>query len=172
MRTAQLCAFRRAGTLVADGCPLGSTAAGAPIEHRKNVSSRTHCIGRPKLHATDLETLVFGEAEGRVTDEELAMLRADPAAWASTLRRLIAETEAALSSVSRKKGAEEEQAQADLSQERQLLSAALRRLEGDDAPAEPPTDVAPSRPARTKRAAGSAPAPAPPGGRSDLSAAA
>ena len=131
------------------------------------MSSRTHCIGRPKLHTTDLETLVFGEAEGRVTDEELAMLRADPAVWASTLRRLIAETEAALSSVSRKKGAEEEQAQADLSQERQLLSAALRRLEGDDAPAEPPTDIAPSRPAGAKRAAGAAPAPAPPD-RADL----
>jgi hypothetical protein len=101
-----------------------------------------------------LETLVFGEAEGRVTDEELAMLRADPAVWASTLRRLIAETEAALSSVARQRGAEQEQAQADLSQERQMLSAALRRLEGDDTPTAPPQDVAPALTAAAPAARG------------------
>jgi len=93
---------------------------------------RDPSIGRPQLHTTDIETLVFGEAEGSVTQRELELLRADPEGWATTLRRLIAETEDALASVARKRGAEQQQARADLSQERDMLSAALRRLEGDD----------------------------------------
>lgn len=102
----------------------------------------------------NFEALASSEAAGCATPEQLASLRAAPGVWAQTLRRLLAETEAALASARRITGPERGQVLADLSGERDRLRAALARLEADRSPA--PRKRPERRPAGERGATGPA----------------
>ncbi|MGH9003427.1 MAG: hypothetical protein ACRDYV_09885, partial [Acidimicrobiia bacterium] len=73
----------------------------------------------------NFEALASSEAAGCATAGELATLRADPAEWAATLRRLLAETEAALPAARRITGPERDMVVADFIEERDRLRQAL-----------------------------------------------
>jgi hypothetical protein len=110
----------------------------------------------------NFEALASSEAAGYATPEELATLRAAPAEWSATLRRLLAETEAALPAARRITGPERDQVVADFTEERERLRRALSRLEGDREPA--PTARPERRPADDRRPESPEPSlpPAPP----------
>ena len=76
--------------------------------------------------------LVASEADGNISDEELALLQAEPLVWARTLGDLLTETEEALAVVARSDRDERDQALADLAAERESLAQALTRLTGED----------------------------------------
>ncbi|HET7486803.1 MAG TPA: SNF2-related protein [Acidimicrobiales bacterium] len=70
----------------------------------------------------------------------MEQLRADPAAWAGALHRLLVETDEALAVAAGIPGDEREQVLADLNGERARLAAALRRLTGAGGDEEPEGD--------------------------------
>jgi superfamily II DNA or RNA helicase len=123
------------------------------------------CARRPNRRARldiNFEALASSEAAGYATPEQLASLRAAPAEWAQTLRRLLAETEAALVSARRISGAERDQVLADLTGERDQLRAALQRVapERSPAPDKRPEKRPERRPAGERRPGPATPAPA------------
>jgi hypothetical protein len=83
----------------------------------------------------NFEALASSEAAGCATPEELATLRAAPTEWAATLRRLLAETEAAIPAARRITGPERDMVVADFTDERDRLRRSLSRLVGDVKPA-------------------------------------
>ena len=80
----------------------------------------------------DMEVLVAAEAAGAARPAELARLEANRGAWASTLRRLIAETDKALRGARRLTGPERDQVLDDLTDERDRLGDAFYRVTGED----------------------------------------
>ncbi len=106
----------------------------------------------------NFEALASSEAAGYATAEEQATLRAAPAEWAATLRRLLAETEAAIPAARRITGPERDQVVADFTEERDRLRRSLSRLEGRP---EPPARQ-PSRSDGDRRPASEPLPPAPP----------
>jgi superfamily II DNA or RNA helicase len=78
-----------------------------------------------------LEAAVVADAGGWSTPAERASLDADPMAWAATLRRLIHETDDGLRHAAAMTGEVRDQVVEDLLAERERLSAALNRLNGD-----------------------------------------
>ncbi len=99
-----------------------------------------------ELDGINFEALVSVEADDAARPEDVAVLRAHPQLWASTLWQLIIETDAALANVSRSGGDDRAQILADLSEERATLDAALRRLTG--AGVDPPDHAARTRTAK------------------------
>src|SRR5919206_5024295 len=85
---------------------------------------------RAKLNI-NFEALASSEAAGCATTAELEILRAHPAQWLDTLRRLLAETEAGLRSAAHINGPERAMVLDDLTGERDSLRAALHRLAPD-----------------------------------------
>jgi hypothetical protein len=90
----------------------------------------TRRIRRAKLKI-NFEALASSEAAGCATTAELETLRAHPAEWLDTLRRLLAETEAALRSAANISGPERAMVLDDLTGERDALRRALHRLAPD-----------------------------------------
>ncbi|MDQ1417081.1 MAG: hypothetical protein QOF81_2694 [Acidimicrobiaceae bacterium] len=80
----------------------------------------------------DFEALVATDAAGEANAMELSRLEADHDAWVATLRRMAAETDEALQRIRRLTGPERDQVVADLSEERQRVVSALRRVGGED----------------------------------------
>jgi superfamily II DNA or RNA helicase len=80
----------------------------------------------------NFEALVAAEASGYAAPNEIAVLEADPADWASTLRRLLIETDEALKSAANITGDERLQVLNDLTDERAHLAEALHRVTGED----------------------------------------
>jgi len=97
-----------------------------------------------QLDGANLEALVLAEADGYASDAERALLQADPIGWQVALRRLLLETEEALVGAGRISGEERQQVLDDLTQERDRLAGALRRLTGEPEP-RPATDAASPR---------------------------
>ena len=85
-----------------------------------------------ELDRNTFVALVASEADGNISDEELAQLQAEPLVWARTLGDLLTETEEALTVVARSERDERDQALADLAAERESLAQALTRLTGED----------------------------------------
>ncbi len=83
------------------------------------------------LDRITLEAAAVAEATGYASTDERAALEASPLAWVGALRRLIFETDEALSSAARLLGEERAQVLADLSAERRALATALERLTGE-----------------------------------------
>ncbi len=75
-----------------------------------------------------LETAAWTAADGNATEDQLALLEADPRAWRLTLERLLDETEDHLDSVRQLPGPEREQVVADFEQELSRLEAAYDLL--------------------------------------------
>ncbi|MGH9283757.1 MAG: hypothetical protein ACRD0S_12585, partial [Acidimicrobiales bacterium] len=94
----------------------------------------------------NFEALASSEAAGCATADELATLRAAPTEWAATLRRLLAETEAAIPAARRITGPERDMVVADLTEERDGLRRSLSRLEGRPEPAPRPSERPERRP--------------------------
>jgi uncharacterized membrane protein YccC len=92
------------------------------LQQRSGPSKR-----RAKLNI-NFEALASSEAAGCATTRELELLRAHPAEWLDTLRRLLAETEAALRSAANITGPERAMVLDDLTGERDSLRRALHRL--------------------------------------------
>ncbi|MCU4184518.1 DEAD/DEAH box helicase [Acidiferrimicrobium sp. IK] len=109
------------------------------------------------LDRITLEAAVVAEATGYASPVELAALEAAPLAWIGTLRRLLLETDEALTSAARLAGEERDQVLADLGAERRALASALVRLTGEE-PDAPAVRLAPAPPAAEPVAE----APAPP----------
>ncbi len=80
----------------------------------------------------DFEALVANDAAGEATPVERARLEASHDAWVATLRRMAVETHDALQRARRLTGPERDQVVTDLSEERQRVTMALRRVGGDD----------------------------------------
>src|SRR2546428_8469018 len=80
----------------------------------------------------NFEALVAAEATGYAAPTEIAALEADRLGWATTLRRLLIETDEALKSAAHITGDERLQVLNDLTEERAHLADALRRLTGED----------------------------------------
>jgi superfamily II DNA or RNA helicase len=89
--------------------------------------SRYRANRRAKLNI-NFEALASSEAAGCATSAELDILRANPAQWIDTLRRLLAETEAALRSAAHITGPEKAMVLEDLTGERDALRRSLHRL--------------------------------------------
>ena len=89
--------------------------------------SRYRANRRAKLNI-NFEALASSEAAGCATSAELDVLRAHPAQWIDTLRRLLAETEAALRSAAHITGSEKAMVLEDLTGERDALRRSLNRL--------------------------------------------
>src|ERR671919_324951 len=85
---------------------------------------------RAKLNI-NFEALASSEAAGCATTGELEILRAHPAEWLDTLRRLLTETEAALRSANHINGPERSMVLDDLTGERDSLRRALHRVAPD-----------------------------------------
>jgi hypothetical protein len=98
------------------------------LQQRSGPSKR-----RAKLNI-NFEALASSEAAGCATTRELELLRAHPAEWLDTLRRLLAETEAALRSAANITGPERAMVLDDLTGERDSLRRALHRLAPDAHP--------------------------------------
>src|SRR5580704_622942 len=80
----------------------------------------------------DFEALVETDAVGEATASELARLEANHDAWVATLRRMAVQTDDALQGARRLTGTWRDQVVADLSEERQRITVALRRVGGDE----------------------------------------
>lgn len=80
----------------------------------------------------DFEALVATDAAGEATSAEMARLEAQHDAWVVTLRRMAVDTHEALQRARYLTGPERDQVVADLSEERQRVTVALRRVGGDD----------------------------------------
>ncbi|HVE45480.1 MAG TPA: DEAD/DEAH box helicase [Acidimicrobiales bacterium] len=98
-----------------------------------------------ELNHINFETLVSAEAGGYASTDELAALEAAPDRWAASLWRLLRETDEALVAAGRITGDERDQVLDDLTNERQSLAGAIRRLTGEDVDA-PPTPAAVTSP--------------------------
>jgi hypothetical protein len=85
-----------------------------------------------ELDRNTFVALVASEADGNISDDELALLQAEPLVWARTLGDLLTETEEALEVVARSQRDERDQALADLAAERESLAQALTRLTGEE----------------------------------------
>ena len=95
----------------------------------------------------DFEASVASEAAGEATPADLARLEADRVAWTAILRRFASETNDALQRAFGLDGPEREQVMADLSEERDRMISALRRVADEDPPfelREPERDPEPS----------------------------
>ena len=93
-------------------------------------------MGQQSSWSTPLDDLNFeawatADAAGWATPDEVAALQAAPDAWVAALRRLIMETDEALTGAGRITGDERDQVLADLRGERRRLGAALARLTGE-----------------------------------------
>ena len=75
-----------------------------------------------------LETAAWTAADGNATEDQLALLEADPRAWRLTLERLLDETEDSLDSVRQLPGPERDQVVADFEEELARLEAAYNLL--------------------------------------------
>ena len=75
-----------------------------------------------------LDNVVWAAAEGTATDEDRAVLEADPAAWRRTLERLLHDTDEHLDAVRHLRGPEREQVVADFEAELGRLEAAYELL--------------------------------------------
>lgn len=84
------------------------------------------------LDRTNLQLLVSAEAAGEIEADELALLEAAPDRWETMLHQLLTETEESLARVARSDRDERDQVLADLSEERDRLVDALRRVRGDE----------------------------------------
>jgi hypothetical protein len=89
----------------------------------------------------NFEALVAAEATGYAAPGEIAVLEADPASWAMTLRRLLLETDEALQSAAHIPGDERLQVLNDLTDERAHLANALYRVTGEDLDQRQPASV-------------------------------
>jgi hypothetical protein len=94
------------------------------------------------LDRTNLQMLASAEAVGDITPDERAELEAFPDRWETVLRELLVETEESLARVARSDRDERDQAVADLSEERDRLARAMRRLVGDEGGRETPQEPA------------------------------
>ena len=103
----------------------------------------------------NFEALASSEAAGCATAAEVELLRAHPAEWLDTLRRLLAETESGLRSAAHITGPERAMVLDDLTTERNSLRQALHRLAPDLYP--DPQGRAEKRPSDDGRAAAVAP---------------
>ncbi|MBW3626864.1 MAG: hypothetical protein KY412_04570, partial [Actinobacteria bacterium] len=74
------------------------------------------------------ENVVWAAAEGTATDEDRAVLEADPAAWRRTLERLLHDTDEHLDAVRHLRGPERDQVVADFEAELGRLEAAYELL--------------------------------------------
>ncbi|HEY3810652.1 MAG TPA: DEAD/DEAH box helicase [Acidimicrobiales bacterium] len=101
---------------------------------------------------------MVADAGGWASEAERVALAADPLAWAAALRRLIHETDDGLRGAAALSGDLREQALADLNEERDRLSAVLRRLTGDEI--ETPAPAFASTPAQSAGRPGAVAAPA------------
>ncbi len=79
-------------------------------------------------NSDQFDYFVLLHAYGDAKPEQVAALEANPAAWRTTLARLVHETEGNLASARSLRGAEREQVVADLEAERQRLNAAYARF--------------------------------------------
>src|SRR6476620_2116449 len=75
-----------------------------------------------------LETAAWTAADGNATEDQLALLEADPRAWRITLERLLDETEDNLDSVRQLPGPERDQVVRDFEEELARLEAAYDLL--------------------------------------------
>jgi hypothetical protein len=80
----------------------------------------------------DFEALVADDAAGEGTSEGLQRLQAHHDAWVATLRKMAVDTHDSLLRARRMTGPERDQVVADLSEERQRVTAALLRVGGDE----------------------------------------
>jgi superfamily II DNA or RNA helicase len=128
-----------AGAMFAAPMKEDDEGEGAPRWHRHDgCPSRSPLMAISATLPANFEALVSAAAAGAARKAELAVLEANPAAWASTLRRLLSETDQELVRVRRLTTPEREQVVADFEGERRSLAAALACLTGETIPA-PPT---------------------------------
>ncbi|MDQ1427199.1 MAG: hypothetical protein QOK39_675, partial [Acidimicrobiaceae bacterium] len=80
----------------------------------------------------DFEALVATDAAGEASSEELSRLAASHDAWVATLRTMAVETDEGLERARSLSGPERDQVVADLSEERQRVISALRRVGGEE----------------------------------------
>src|SRR5579863_10380899 len=92
----------------------------------------SHARVERKLDRFAFEAAVVADAGGWASSAESAALAADPLVWAATLRRLIHETDDGLRGAAGLTGDLRELVLADLSEERDRLSAVLVGLTGDE----------------------------------------
>ena len=110
---------------------LGSIAISeVPGTTKRPCIVRFRADRRAKLNI-NFEALASSEAAGCATSVELETLRAHPAQWLDTLRRLLTETESALRSANHITGPERAMVLDDLTGERDSLRRALHRLAPD-----------------------------------------
>src|ERR1700722_3977249 len=104
----------------------------------------SHARVKRKLDRFAFEAAVVADAGGWASAAESAALAADPLVWAATLRRLIHETDDGLRGAAGLTGDLRELVLADLTEERDRLSAVLVQLTGDEieSPALPMAPVA------------------------------
>lgn len=85
-----------------------------------------------QLDPITFEAAVEAAASGSASDQQTALLSADPQGWVKVLRRLIIQTDEGLRRVAHLQGDGREQILADLRGERDRLAAALRERNGDE----------------------------------------